>query len=102
MKTFKYEIEVNGIEYSSETVESLFGKGAIYEPDFREDCIAGEVLYDAFKYAIQFLMESKMNLLIKTKISPDKMTPEDKAYWNYLEDKIKKYEEIRDSIKLIV
>lgn len=99
MKKFYYQIEVEEIPYSPYTVEQLFGKGAKYNPDYSEDCIARETICDLIKDAIISVLKSKMDFISRKKCDSDKLVGPDKQMWDYFCEKEARYRKIESTIK---
>ncbi len=101
MKTFKFEVSVESIPYSVDTVKELFGKGASYNSDYPENVLAQETILELMQDAIVSVLDSKISLMARSKIGLDitKLTDSDKGLWDYLENKEAMYRKIKASVK---
>lgn len=99
MKKFYYQIEIEDVPYTSDTVEELFGKGATYNSDYSEDSIAREFLCEFIKDAICSVLDSKMNFIMRKKVDAENLVGADKQFWDYLCAKESRYRKIESSIK---
>lgn len=98
-KAFPFAIEVEAVPYNPTTVEFLFGKGAKYNPDYNENTMACDVIFEMVKDAITYCLQAKMDFLVKTKQEPQDMNERDKAFWDYLEEKENQYKKIQKTIR---
>lgn len=103
MKRFTYQIQVRDIEYSPETVEEIYGKGSSYNPDFREDSLALEILGSLFQDAIGHCLMMTTSFLAEEKPPANKKnwTNRQRAYLKHLEGKRRAYEAIQNTLKLV-
>lgn len=103
MKRFTYQIQLDDIEYSPETVEEIYGKGSSYNPDFREDSLALETLGSLFQDAIGHSLMMTTSFLAEEKPPENEKewTERQRSYFQYLKRKRLLYEAIQKTLKLV-
>ena len=88
--------------YNAQTAKRIFGDDAAYIPDYPDSVIAAEIAGDLIKDAICYALERQRYFLIKHKIeNTDTLTGENKAYWQYLENRIDTYQKTELTLRRV-
>ncbi len=98
-KIFKFTIEVEAIPYSKDTVKYLFGEDAEYIPDYSEDTIARDTIFDLVKAAICSAIDSKINFLVSIRKDEKDIDTINKERLYYFDKVIEQYKAIEKTIK---
>lgn len=103
MKKFKFELEIEDIPYSPETVKQLFGQEAEYNADYPEHVMASEKIHDLIRDAIQQVLHLKMLFFTQNKIDRiETLTEPNKSFWEYLCRKESEYLKIEKTVKCVI
>lgn len=101
-KTYKFQVEIEAVPYTPETVEGLIGKGATYIDDYPEYVQAAEIMGDLLKDAICSVLEAQSNFLVQHKVQDvNKLEGSDKLFWQHLQDKEALYRRIEKTVKFV-
>lgn len=95
-KTFFYEIGIEEVEHSKETVEWAFGEGAAYLPEYGADVHAREILHSMIQDAITHNLEAQMDLLSRSHLSPS-----DKRVIKSYKERIEIYKKMAGKFKFV-
>jgi len=95
-KTFFYEIGIEEVEHSEETVKWAFGEDATYLSGYGEDVHAREFLHSMIQDAIRHNYEMQMQIL-----TTPHLTPRDKRSVKSYKEKIEQYKKLATKFKFI-
>jgi len=97
---FVFEISIDAIPHTSETVEYVFG-GKFYNPDFGIQTHASEKVFTVLNDALCGFLHAELKHLAECKCEVEDMNENQKRFYDYLHRKTKSAEVVRDSMKFV-
>ena len=95
---FVFEVVIDAFPHNPETVNAAFGGG--YNSDFPVDTFAREKIDGIFRDAYAEVSLSQMAHLSKHG-DPEKMTADQRSFYDYLEEKLRHISTARDNVKFV-
>lgn len=102
MRTFVYQFEASGDEYTKETYKELYGDDAGFFPEWPTHICVSEDVGEMARDAIVQCLEMKMQFFTNNKVKDiESLSDADKRYLKHFDDKIALYQSIANSLRCL-